>query len=101
MRGGKVENCRRIKDGNGGLAQAEDKVQRIWKEYFEDMYNIYSGKGGFDRSWRGNYFGEPIGRAEVEVRIGKLKNKNAAGGDEITVEMIGWWIRYGGYVIWL
>ena len=28
--------------------------------------------------------GEPIGRAEVEVRVGKLKNGNAADGDEIT-----------------
>ena len=28
---------------------------------------------GFEGIWRGNYFGgEPIGRAEVEVRVGKL-----------------------------
>ena len=43
---------------------------------------------GFDGIWRGNYFGrEPIGRAEVEVRVGKLKNGKAAGKDEITEEM--------------
>ena len=49
---------------------------------------------------RGNYFGgEPIGRAEVEVRLGKLKNGKAAGKDEITEmikgggeEVTGWWI---------
>ena len=35
-KGGKVESCRRIKHGKGGLAQGEDEVQRIWKEYFED-----------------------------------------------------------------
>ena len=36
-----------------------------------------------------NYFGgEPIGRAEVEMRVGKLKNGKAAGKDEITEEMI-------------
>ena len=29
-------------------------------------------------------FGEPILRAEVEVIVGKLKNRNAAGKDEIT-----------------
>ena len=30
---------------------------------------------------RGNYFGgEHIGRAEVEVRVGKLKNGKVAGG---------------------
>ena len=29
-----------------------------------------------------------IGRADVEVRVGKLKNGNAAGKDEITGEMI-------------
>ena len=44
---------------------------------------------GFDRIRRGNYFGEePIGRADVEVRVGKLENGKAAGKDEITGEMI-------------
>ena len=39
--------------------------------------------------WRGNYFGEdPTERAEVEVRVGKLKNGKAASKDEITGEMI-------------
>ena len=37
---GKVESCSRIKDGNMRLAQGEDKVLRIWKEYFEYLYNI-------------------------------------------------------------
>ena len=38
---------------------------------------------------KGNYFGgEPFGRAEVEVRVGKLKNGEAAGKDEVTGEMI-------------
>ena len=32
--------------------------------------------------------GEPIRRAEVEVRVGKLKNGKAAIGDEFTREMI-------------
>ena len=31
-KGGKVESCSRIKDG--------DRVRRIWKEYFKDQYNI-------------------------------------------------------------
>ena len=44
---------------------------------------------GFDGIRRGNYVErEPIGRAEVEVRVGKLKNGKAPGKDEITVEMI-------------
>ena len=31
---------------------------------------------GFDGILRGNYFGgEPIGRAEVEVRVGKVKKE--------------------------
>ena len=32
--------------------------------------------------------GEPIGRTEVKVRVGKLKNGKATGKDEITGEMI-------------
>ena len=44
---------------------------------------------GFDGIRRRNYFGgEPIGRAEVEVREGKLKNGKAAGGNKITGEMM-------------
>ena len=51
---------------------------------------------GFGGIWRGNYFrGEPIGRAEVEVRVAKLKNRKAAGKDEIIGEMI----RGGGDMI--
>ena len=38
--GGKVENSNRIKDGNGGLVLEEAEVRRIWKEYYEDFYNI-------------------------------------------------------------
>ena len=38
-KGGKVESCSRIKDGNGRLAQGEDEIRKIWKEHFEDLYN--------------------------------------------------------------
>ena len=38
---------------------------------------------------RGNYFGgESIRRADVEMRVGKLKNGKAAGMDKITGKMI-------------
>ena len=40
MNEGKIENCSRIKEGNGRLALEEVEMQRIWKEYFEDLYNI-------------------------------------------------------------
>ena len=44
---------------------------------------------GFDGIQRGNYFrGKLIRRDEVKVRVGKLKNEKATGGDEITGEMI-------------
>ena len=32
--------------------------------------------------------GEPIGRAEVEMRVGKLKNGKVEGKDEITGDFI-------------
>ena len=95
MKGRKVESCSRIKDGSGRLAQGEDEVRKIWKEYFEDLYNIDTQEEvavhmcGFDGIRRGSYFGgEPIGRAEVEVRVGKFKNGKAAGKDKIKGEMI-------------
>ena len=44
---------------------------------------------GFDETLRGNYFGrEPIRRAEVEMRVGKLKNRKAVAKDEIPGGMI-------------
>ena len=46
----------------------------------------------FDGIRRGNYFeGEPTGRDEVELRVGKLKNGKTAGKDEITGERIRRW----------
>ena len=89
-KGGKVESCSRKKDRNWRLVQGENEVQKMWKEYFEDLYNIDTQEQdavymcSFDGSQRGNYFG----KAEVEVRVGKLKNGKAAGKDEITGEII-------------
>ena len=57
--GGKMENSNRIKDGNGSLVEEEAEVQRICKEYYEDLYNIDTQKQvaaqmcGFDGVWRG------------------------------------------------
>ena len=39
-KGGNVESCSRIRNGNGRLAQGEDEVRRRWKKYLEDLYNI-------------------------------------------------------------
>ena len=96
---GKMESCSKIKDRNRRLAYGDDEIQRVWKEYFEDLHNIDTNEQavvhmcGFDGIQRGNYFGvEPTGRAEVEVRMGKLKNGKASGKDEITGEMI----KHGG-----
>ena len=72
-----MENCSIIKDENGRLALEEVKVRRIWKEYFEDLYNIDTvHMYDFDGVRRGNYFeGEPMKITEVEVRGGgKLRN---------------------------
>ena len=74
----------------------EDEVGRIWKEYIEDLYNIDTQQQvavhmcGFHGIWKGgNYFGgEPIGRAEVEVRVVKLKSRKVSGKEEITGEII-------------
>ena len=44
---------------------------------------------GFDGIQRGNYFGgQPIGRTELEARVGKLKNGKAAGKGEVTGEIV-------------
>ena len=44
---------------------------------------------GFNEVWRVNYFrGVLIRGIEVEVRMGKLKNRTVAGEDEVTGEII-------------
>ena len=51
--------------------------------------SILQSTFAFDEIRRGNYFGGmSIGRVEVDVRVGKVKSGKAAGGDEITGEMI-------------
>ena len=42
VKGGKMDNRSRIKDGKEKLSQGEDEGRRIWKEYFEDLYNAYT-----------------------------------------------------------
>ena len=46
---------------------------------------------------------DPIGRAKVEVRVGKLKNRKTAGKDEGTREILkggGGRVLYWIYVMW-
>ena len=99
---GKVKSCSRVQDGNGNLTRGEDEVRRIWKEYFEGLYSTNIQKQvpvhmcGFDGIRRGNYF---FGRAEVEVRVGKLKNGKIADKGETMGEMIKG--RGGRIVDWI
>ena len=57
-----MEICSRMNDRNGRLALGKDEVRRIWKEYFEDLYNIDTQDQGtihmcgFDGVQLGNYF---------------------------------------------
>ena len=63
----------------------EKSGRSIFKICIDTQEEVVVHMCGFDGLWRGNYFrGEPIGRAEVEVRVGNLKNGKAPGKDEIT-----------------
>ena len=107
-----MEICSRIKDGNWRLALEEDEVRRIWKDCFEDLYDIGTQEQvvvhmcGFDIVQRSNYFGgEPIRRTEVGVRVGKLRNGKDACKDEVIGKMIKsggdmWWTGSGGCAVW-
>ena len=91
MNGGKVESFNGIKDGNGRLAMDEDKVERNWKDYFKDLYNIETQEQlavhmcGFNGVQRGSLL---IRRTKVEVRLRNLLNVKTEGKDEVTGEMI-------------
>ena len=64
MEEGKVESSSRIKDGNVRLELGDDEMQRTWKGYFEDLYNMNTQKQvnifmiGFGGLQRGSYFEE-------------------------------------------
>ena len=58
-----MESCSRIKYRNVRLSYGENEVRKIWKEYFEDLYNLDTQEDvavhmcGFDWIRRGNYLG--------------------------------------------
>ena len=74
-KGGKVESCSRVKDENGRLAQGEDEARKIWKEYFEDLYNIdlYSGTGCIPHMWLLMGFGEVTTSEERQLEELRLR----------------------------
>ena len=91
MRNEERQSCTKIKDVMGRLAQEEGEVRKIWKEYFENLYNIDTQEKiavhmcSFDGILKGNYFrGRQIRRTEIEVRVRKLKNEKETDKDEIT-----------------
>ena len=40
MNGVKIGTCSTANDGNGRLTLGENEVRRIWKDYFQDVYNM-------------------------------------------------------------
>ena len=58
-----MENSNRIKGGNGRLVLEKAEVRRIWKQHYEDLYNLDTQEQvavhmyGFDGVQIGNYFG--------------------------------------------
>ena len=71
-----MESWSRINYRHVRLAMGEVEVQKILKEFFEDLYNIDTQEQdsvhiyGFDGAQRGNYFeGETIRRTEQGSRV--------------------------------
>src|SRR5678815_2201343 len=80
---------------DGVFVTDEMDVSGVWKEHFENLYNI--GRNDevimtvcvFDGTRRNRYFGDEVISKEEEMgRVRKLKNGKSAGIDEITGEMI-------------
>ena len=94
-KGGKVESCSRIKDGNESLAQGRTKRERsgrsilkiciIWilRNRLQSTCVALIGFGEVTTSEESQ-----LEELRFEVRVGKFKNGKAVGKDEITREMI-------------
>ena len=58
---GKVESYRRIKGVNGRLVLGEEELRRIWKDYFDDLYNTdkrrLQSTNVISMAFRRNYLG--------------------------------------------
>ena len=74
-----MKSFSRIKNGKWRLPFDLDKVRRIWKDYFEEIYDANTKERvtvhmyGSDGIQRGNYFeGKPIRRNELDVRVRTL-----------------------------
>src|SRR5678815_963144 len=87
-------NLLRIMNRDAAFVTDEMNVRGVWKEHFENLYNIDSNEEeivnvcGFDGARRNRYFGdEVINKEEVIGRVRKLNNGKSAGIDEITGEM--------------
>ena len=85
VNGREVESCGRRKNRNEGLSVGEGVVRRTWSEYFEDLCNMDTEEQvmvhmcGFGGGRRGSFLGgDAVGRAEMEVRVKKLKNGKEA-----------------------
>ena len=73
-----------IKDKNGKLLHDKDKILERWKEYIGDLFHDNRP----EMPTISNTEGPPILKSEIEIALKKMKNGKAAGGYEITSEML-------------
>ena len=63
---GKLDSCTKIKEGKGRLALGGVQVRRIWKYYFEDLYNVDNQEqvavhmSCFEDVWIEKHFGREL-----------------------------------------
>ena len=62
VNGGKVENCKEIKDQTWRMAMGEYYVQKTWEEYLEDLYNM-------NIEWWASIFGREVTKGAVILRV--------------------------------
>ena len=86
----------RVKDSEGNLLVEQGAVSKRWKEYFQGLLNVDTGRGAqlLDvRNENGNdLVGFEIEVDDVELALKKLKKGKSPGVDGIKSEML----KYGG-----
>ena len=98
IRGGKRNDCSKIKDGNGRVLKEKEEVLKRWKEYFGELMAPGSGGEAQITCW-GMVGGAGrvremvnVSRKEIRKAVKKLKLGKAPGSDGIRAEMV----KYGG-----
>ena len=77
-----------INDADGNILTDHEKINDIWQDYFEELFNVTNARKERDKC---DETEGPIPRIIVQIRkqFDKLKNRKANEPDSLPIELYG------------